>query len=377
MPQLSVPARMRRPTLVQFATLAIAHPLCRPVAVYICAKSALMLLQFMGGVALGQPQHVSGSFHTGFDVMALGISLYAIVMSKTRVIDYSATYTHVSYSYGYGRAETLAAFTSTIFLFFVSIFLCIEMFHTLWAAPDIATSDVVFCALGLAIDAAALAIMWRHASLQRIDSESNAAQVSLIQSQEKAESKPLSAHSSDGAHLCNMHSVFLHAYADCVGHVSYLVASFIHAKPDAAAAAVPLGLFAQINQMMQSNAHTISYGVTAVLVARASWPLFRYTSSLLLQTTDMSIKTQLDRCVREISFFDGVLECRSVHWWQMAPRHTVGSLTLRIRYDASEADIRRYCESILVKKGLVKDLTLQLDKDVPFNPSSNQWLQRQ
>jgi Co/Zn/Cd efflux system component len=48
------------------------------------------------------------------------------------------------------------------------------------------------------------------------------------------------------------------------------------------------------------------------------FPMSIYTAKILLQTTPAHMISQLDKCLREASTLDGVLEFRNEHFWTVS-----------------------------------------------------------
>jgi zinc transporter 5/7 len=303
----------------------------RHVLFYVGVKLAFMSLQFAWGLWTDNLGLVSSSFHTGFDVIALCCSLAAMLNAK-----YPPRH---PYSYGFDRQEIVAAFTNAIFLFFVATFMIIETFHTVYYPPEVERDDIALAMLGFAMDLLGLALFYSYVTLKP--------QTELP---EAATNWTASALGSAGrGHVENMHGVSLHVVADLVGHSSLLVAVWLNQ------------LYPQATYVF-----ALSFLFSAVLIIQLVLPLFQTTGAILLMTTPANIRLGLDRCIREISFYDGVLELRSAHWWTQAPGVVVGSLHIRIRSDASEQLILAYVNSVLKK--YISILTVQVEKDaLPIN----------
>jgi zinc transporter 5/7 len=315
---------------------------------------------------------VSSSFHSAFDLMALSCALFAMLNAK-----YPARGT--PFSYGLDRQEVVSAFTNAVFLFFVATFMIIETFHTAYSPPELEQSDVVVALVSLAVDALGLVLfnkymtfrhasdesavavaaaaaaaagsntsaagIWTHggSSAPLLGSGSSGALVSSSSSSSTSGPVLLGANSARG-HYENMHGVALHVMADLVGHASLLSAIWIHAS------------FPSFTLIF-----ALSFLLSALLTIRLVLPLFRATGAVLLMTTPVHLRLALDRAMREVSFYDGVLELRSAHWWTHAPGVVVGSMHVRIRSDAEEQTILAYVHSVLRKYCAL--LTVQIEKD--------------
>lgn len=53
------------------------------------------------------------------------------------------------------------------------------------------------------------------------------------------------------------------------------------------------------------------------------------TGLILVQVRPANLKSALDRCRREVSAVDGVLECNEEHYWTQSPGVIVGSIHVR------------------------------------------------
>lgn len=153
----------------------------------------------------------------------------------------------------------------------------------------------------------------------------------------------------DRGHHANMHGVFLHAFVDAI---------------------LQLGvIFGEVMMRWWSWQALHGYiGITVDFVCiLCATPLFKQTAYVLLHVTPEHLQAKLDRCVRDISFYDGVLECRSAHWWMQAPGNTIGTLHIRLRADANEQDVTAHIHNLL--RPHVSQLTVQIEKDEPMHLS--------
>ena len=94
-------------------------------------------------------------------------------------------------------------------------------------------------------------------------------------------------------------------------------------------------------------------------------PLFKATGLILVQVRPSYIKAALDRCRREVSAVDGVLECNEEHYWTQSPGVIVGSLHVRVRNNADEQTILATVHRIFGRH--ITHLTVQIEKDPPLD----------
>jgi len=91
------------------------------------------------------------------------------------------------------------------------------------------------------------------------------------------------------------------------------------------------------------------------------FPMSAYAGKILLQTIPPHVIGQLDKCLREASTLDGVLEFRHEHFWTISFGQLAGSLHVRIRRDANEQMVLAHVHDRL--RSVVSDLTIQAFKD--------------
>ena len=146
-----------------------------------------------------------------------------------------------------------------------------------------------------------------------------------------------------GAGGINARAVSLHVYADAFSSLCVVAAALAR------------------HLLGWASADTLQAAVVACFTLYIAVPLLRATALLLLQTTPPALRKALDHCRREALTVDGVLEVLDERFWQQSPGFSVGSLTVRVRGDASERDV---LERVRRAYGRVlTDLTVQVEKD--------------
>ncbi|KFM60469.1 Zinc transporter 6, partial [Stegodyphus mimosarum] len=91
------------------------------------------------------------------------------------------------------------------------------------------------------------------------------------------------------------------------------------------------------------------------------YPMSSYSAKILLQGTPPHVTDLLDKCLREASTLDGVLEFRNEHFWLLGFDKIVGTIHVRIRRDANEQIVLSHLLNKL--SSLVTDITIQVFKD--------------
>lgn len=148
------------------------------------------------------------------------------------------------------------------------------------------------------------------------------------------------------ARNANLHGVFLHIVADLLQSVGNV-----------------LGTWA-VEGTLLPQAHLVVAVLVACTIGWIALPLAQRTVGLLLLRAAPDTRVAIERCMRQISTLDGVLECRRQHWWSNAPGVTVGSLHVRVRSDADEHDVLSRVHGIL--RLHTAHLTVQIERDAPL-----------
>ncbi|XP_035218327.1 zinc transporter 6-A-like isoform X2 [Stegodyphus dumicola] len=99
----------------------------------------------------------------------------------------------------------------------------------------------------------------------------------------------------------------------------------------------------------------------STLTCITMYPMSSYSAKILLQGTPPHVTDLLDKCLREASTLDGVLEFRNEHFWLLGFDKIVGTIHVRIRRDANEQIVLSHLLNKL--SSLVTDITIQVFKD--------------
>ncbi|XXQ39364.1 Cation efflux protein cytoplasmic domain-containing protein [Plasmodiophora brassicae] len=294
-------------SLARFSRTALNDDDSKSLALYLVMTYSVMAVQFLSGCMLWNIGLVAVSLTKLFDSTVLVASLAAMMVSK-RPPD-------SAFSFGYGRFEVLASFTTSCFLLFNAFFTCMESLHVLLTnAPISMHRRVVFEVIGLVVNAFG-AYRFTCGRLGEGVTRS-------------------------GARQANLHCVYLYILCDALSRIVFLFLAFF---PES------------------SLSYLLSAICNACVAIYLVWPVFIHTSLTLLQARPTEEADALRRCIRDISAFDGVLECRTANFWSLVPGDLVGTLHVRIRSDASEAAVLDFAHTVLAKSA--RHPTIQIDKD--------------
>lgn len=260
--------------------------------------------QIIGGIYANSLALISDAMHNFSDVAALSISLVAIVLAKRK-----PTY---SKSFGYKRAEVLAAFVNSAVIIAVAVYIVIESSQRLFVDSTLQiNNDVIIWLAFIAIIANGLSV-W------------------FLASQIKGS--------------MNMKSAFLHLISDTLFSVAVLGG----------------GLAMKYYGVTWVDG-VLSIGIGIYLIT-SSWRLLRDSMHVLLQFVPKDI--DIPKIVDEVEKIEEIKNIHHVHVWQL-DEHTIhfeAHVDLRKDLAVSEtSDIQQKIERLLKKHFSIGHITLQFE----------------
>ncbi|XP_078593669.1 zinc transporter 6-A-like [Branchiostoma floridae x Branchiostoma japonicum] len=306
----------RRARRVMF--IAVLNVLCTLVLFVWCRTTGSMAL-------------LAYTYLTVFDILCLVTCLISIWVSIQKPTP--------AFSFGYERFEVLAVFTSTTLAQLGQLFVVKESIERLLHHHDVHTGRLlVGTAFGFAVHFVSTYFVTNKA-FQHVS--------------EASSSSWLQEHVADiSRSLCSV-----------IPGLSTLLLPRINPLPLIAVAGA-LALFItdmliEINNYFRAD--TFAAISIAIMTVGTMFPMSVYSGRILLQTTPSHIIGQLDKCLREASTLDGVLEFRNEHFWTVSFGTLAGSLHVRIRRDANEQMVLAHVTNRL--SNLVTVLTIHIFKD--------------
>ncbi|XP_019643881.1 PREDICTED: zinc transporter 6-like isoform X2 [Branchiostoma belcheri] len=306
----------RRARRVMF--IAVLNVLCTLVLFVWCRTTRSMAL-------------LAYTYLTVFDILCLVTCLVSIWVSIQKPTP--------AFSFGYERFEVLAVFTSTTLAQLAQLFVVKESIERLLHHHDVHTGRLL---VGTAFGFAVHFVSTYFVSNKAFQHVSEASSSSWLQE-----------HVADMSRsLCSV-----------VPGLSSLLLPRINPLPLIAVAGA-LALFItdmliEINNYFRAD--TFAAISIAIMTIGTMFPMSVYSGRILLQTTPSHIIGQLDKCLREASTLDGVLEFRNEHFWTVSFGTLAGSLHVRIRRDANEQMVLAHVSNRL--SNLVTVLTIHIFKD--------------
>ncbi len=230
----------------------------------------ITIAQLIGGVISGSLALISDALHNFSDVLTLGFSLFANKLSRRKA--------SINQTFGYKRAELIAAFINAITLVIVALFLTYGAIERLFNIHPIKSGLVIWLALlGIAV---------------------NGFSVLLLQ--------------KDAEHNLNMKSAYLHLLTDMMASVAVLIGGLLIKFFNWYWVDSVLTIFIAI--------YLIYVGVDLIISA---------TKMLMLFTPD---HIDIKEIVREVHKVPGVSKLHHIHVWHLNDEE----LHLEAHLDCSE-----------------------------------------
>lgn len=266
--------------------------------------------QIVGGIVGNSMALISDAMHNFSDVAALVISLVAIVLAKKE-----ATY---SKSFGYKRAEVLAAFVNSGAIIAVAIYIVVQSVERLQISQSLTiNNDLVIWLAGVAIIANGLSVLF------------------LVKF---------------AKHSMNMKSAFLHLLSDTLFSVAVLGG----------------GLAMKYYGVTWVDS-VLSILIGLYLIA-TSWQLLWSSTKILLQFVPEGIDIPL--LVKEVEELSEVKNIHHIHVWQLDEYtiHLEAHVDLREDLNVSNThEIQKKIEKLLHTNFSIGHITLQFEHGLHEN----------
>jgi cobalt-zinc-cadmium efflux system protein len=271
----------------------------RPLAVALALVLGFAVVEVVGGVVAGSLALLADATHMVSDAGALGLALFAAWLAGR-----PAT---VARSFGWRRAEILAALANGVALVVLAVWIAWEAVGRLDDPPSVDGWWIVGVgAAGLVVNAVAARVL--HA----------AAESSL-----------------------NVRAALRHVLADLLSSVGVVVAGLLVVGPGWEAADAVVSLF------------------IALLVLLSAWDVLRESLGVLLEATPRGIDAEAVGTAMAAS--PGVVEVHDLHIWTITSGFPSLSAHVTVEADADCHAIRRQLEVLLHDRFRLDHTTLQVE----------------
>ncbi len=227
----------------------------QPLVIALVITGTLLIVEIVGGLLTNSLALLADAGHMATDVAALGLALFAVWLARRPSTP--------ERSFGFLRAEILAALINAATLIVISLFIFWEAFQRIGDPPEVESGPMLVVAIaGLLANAASAWVLMRGGDHQR---------------------------------NLNTRGAFLHVIGDLLGSVGAIAAALI---------------------MLATGWYLadplLSAGI-GLLILWSSWRLLRESVEVLLEATPTSIDP---KAVRDaMCRVDGVIDVHDLHVW--------------------------------------------------------------
>jgi cobalt-zinc-cadmium efflux system protein len=271
----------------------------RVLAVVLTLTLLYAIIELVGGLLTGSLALLADAAHMFGDTGTVGLALVASWLAGR-----PAT---AQRSFGYQRAEILAALANGVALVALAIWIFVEAIDRLADPPEILGGWVLaVAAVGLVVNLIAATLLERTAG-----------------------------------HSLNVRAVQRHVLADLAGSVGVIAAALIVIATGWRYADPLVGL------------------AIAFLVLGSSWTILRDSVSILLESTPRGI--DLAQVGRRMASMEGVVEVHDLHIWTITSGFPALSAHVLVRAGDDCHDRRRRLEAVLAEEFGLVHTTLQVE----------------
>ena len=275
-----------------------------PLRAAFAITASVLVLELVGGLMTGSVALLADAGHMLTDAGSLGIALFAA---------WAATQPRLPrHSFGYGRAEVLAALLNGLLLGGVSVGIAVESFERLADPRHVAALPMMaIAAIGLVANVASGAFLLR------------------------------------GAHdNLNVRAALYHVAGDALGSIAAL------------AAGVAIWLF------NFASADALAGMAIAVLLVASAVRLVRESVEILLEGAPRHL--DLDAIAREVASLAGVARVHDLHIWTVGSGFLAMSAHVDLRAGADPEAVRRSVHRLLHQQYEIAHTTIQTESPPPL-----------
>ncbi len=260
-----------------------------------------MVAEIVGGFVANSLALLADAGHMFSDAAALGLSLVAVMLAQRPATS--------NRTYGFHRAEILAALTNGAALLVLSVLIAREAWGRLSDPPEVQGGLMLLVASGgLAINLVNLMIL-----------------------------------SGGRHHNLNVRGAWLHVMADTLGSVGAILAG------------------AAIYFLGWGWSDPVASFIIASLVLYSAWGLVRETLDVLMEGVPKGIS--VDDVAAALKGISGVLDAHDLHVWSLTSGRNIATTHLVIAEDADHQTIIDAANRTLAERFAIAHATIQVEHD--------------
>jgi len=271
----------------------------RALAIVLALTASFTVVEIAGGLLTGSLALLADAGHMLSDNLSLGLALFAAWLAQRPATP--------NKSFGYRRAEILAALVNGITLVAVSIWIFIEAYSRLREPTEVLGGPMlVVAAVGLLVNVAGAIILYRS-----------------------------------GGESLNVEGAMRHVFADALGSVGAM----------AAAAVIILTGWRYADPLI-----SVAIGL---LILASSWKLLRDSTNILLEATPSNLNAA--EVGQKMASAEGIVEVHDLHIWTITSGFPALSAHVLVGHQEDCHARRRELEGLLTHEYGISHTTLQVD----------------
>lgn len=276
----------------------------RVLKITLALTGGFTLAEVVGGLVTGSLALLADAAHMLSDSLSLALALFAVWLATKQPTP--------DRTFGYKRAEILAALANGVTLVLVSLWIFYEAYQRLEEPPEILGGGMLGIAvLGLAVNGLALWIMAR----------------------------------GRGGESLNVSAAMRHIFADLLGSVGVIVAAVVILVTD----------WRYIDPLVSV--------LIGALVLGSAWPVLRDSLRILLEASPQGV--DVARLGRDMAAVPGVDQVHDLHVWTITSGFPALAAHVLVGPDVDCHAKRRELESVLHEQHGIDHTTLQVDHSTP------------
>ena len=271
----------------------------RALALVLVLTASFTVVEIIGGLLTGSLALLADAGHMLSDNLSLGVALFAAWLAGRPATPEK--------SFGYRRAEILAALANGVTLVAISVWVFVEAYERFLEPADVlGTPMLAVAALGLLVNVVGATILYRS-----------------------------------GGESLNVQGAMRHVFADALGSVGAMIA----------AAIIILTGWRYADPLI-----SVAIGF---LILVSSWTLLRDSTNILLEATPRGLNAE--EVGRKMAAADGIIEVHDLHIWTITSGFPALSAHVLVGEQEDCHARRRELEEILTREYGISHTTLQVD----------------
>jgi cobalt-zinc-cadmium efflux system protein len=271
----------------------------RALAIVLALTAAFTVVEIAGGLLTGSLALLADAGHMLSDNLSLGIALFAAWLAQRPATP--------NKSFGYRRAEILAALANGVTLVAVAVWIFVEAYSRFSDPPEVLGLPMLAVAtLGLLVNVIGAIILYRS-----------------------------------GGESLNVEGAMRHVFADALGSVGAI----------AAAAVIILTGWRYADPLI-----SVAIGI---LILGSSWKLLKDSTNILLEATPHNLDAS--EVGQNMASAEGIIEVHDLHIWTITSGFPALSAHVLVGRQEDCHARRRELESLLAREYGISHTTLQVD----------------